>query len=62
MRHLTLSAARTVLAALTKDEQQALIAHYDEAMHSIYPPRGEGAAPHLLYAQRHLFFTLTRPA
>ncbi|MEC7297921.1 MAG: methyltransferase [Pseudomonadota bacterium] len=62
VRHLTLSAARTVLAALTKDEQKTLIAHYDEAMHSIYPPRGEGAGTHLLYAQKHLFFTLTRPA
>lgn len=47
--------ARPILNALAPDEQAALIAAYDSAMHDAYPLRADGAA---LFPFHRLFFTL----
>ena len=48
--------ARPILFALNEDERAALIARYEDAMHSAYPVRADGS---VLFPFRRLFFTLT---
>lgn len=48
--------ARPILEALDEGERAALIARYEEVMHSAYPVRADGS---VLFPFRRLFFTLT---
>ena len=48
--------ARPVLDVLDPEERTALIARYEEVMHSAYPIRSDGS---VLFPFRRLFFTLT---